>query len=429
MNLLTQRSTGWIALGLVAALIVWGLAMPWGLGLDFANFYDAGHKASVGDFASLYDPFAMIGGKEPLGHMTFFSAPIVSILLTPMSLLPPHLATFVFKLSGTLAVLAGLVLLYRGSRRLVGAGTEDANAFFVLFALAMLLFQPFWTIYRVGGQTTPFVFLLLVLGHAAYLRGADATTALLFSAVVLIKPALAPAAILLFFLSVARFRVTAIMTAICVSVVSLLAFGLELHTTFVARVLEESSALLPPWKNSSPFSWLVPLFVDPEDYRRAGSVPVLANAVTTGLRLVMALALLWTLRSHLKLPLAGPARRHAIYVTGLMLMLAVSPVVWAHYLMFLFVPLAFLIAGREQLPKAAVATFALSTLLALFQSLIVVQQFEKLLGFDSMLEIVAGGLVKSAPALIFLSGYVILRSEIGRLLNAPGWDCGSTDVR
>ncbi|MCB2134383.1 MAG: DUF2029 domain-containing protein [Rhodobacteraceae bacterium] len=415
------RAFGWVAIALIAGLVVIGLIKPWGLGIDFANFYDAGQKARAGEFGSLYDPFALIAGREPLSHMTFFSAPVTSYFYAPLAALSPHMALFVFKALGTAAMLLALVLLYREAKSLVGTSQNEEAIYFGLFAVAALFFQPFWTIYRVGGQTTPFVFLLLVLGNMAYVRGAFVWTALIFSLIVVIKPVFGPAAFLLFVLSSNRFRVTALLAAAIVGGLSFMLFGWELHREFLARILEENRVLLRPWMNSSPFSWIEPFFVAPEDYRGASELPAGVRLIETLARLGVGAALLWALRRQWLLATDPGLRRHLIYCTALLLVIVISPVIWAHYLAILFIPLAFLIARANWLPKGAQVIFGFATIMCFFQSLIVVRQLEKLFTFDTTGEILTIGLIKSLPAMLFILGMVWFHRSIAEALE-EGFD-------
>jgi hypothetical protein len=422
MSVTLFRSAGIAALILIAALIAWGIMTPWGLGLDFANFYDAGRKAQAGEFADLYDPFAQIAGQKPLGNMTFFSAPLTSYLYSPMAALPPRTALLWFKLAGTLAQGAGLVLLYLHCRPLAGDTPRDRAVFFALFAIAALLFQPFWTIYRVGGQTTPFVFLLLVLGHIAFTRGALVWTALAFSAVVVIKPAFAPAAILLFVLSSNRFRLTALATGLGLGALSLQMFGLPLHQEFLARVLAEGGSLMAPWMNSSPFSWIEPIFVRPEAYQTEASLPATAGLILTALRLLTSAALLWALARQIRSTLPPAAERHAVYATGLALVVVLSPVIWSHYLTMLFIPLAVLMALRSHLPGGAVALLSLAVLLAPAQNLMVIRKLYAFLGFDTRAEILAVALLKSLPALLIVMVMIFWHRSLVWALKDAAWD-------
>jgi Glycosyltransferase family 87 len=418
MHLVKSPVAGWVACALIAVIVVYGTLRPWGIGLDFANFYDAGSKAALGEFAGLYDSQSLIGGKPPLSNMAFFSAPITSYLYAPMASLPPKSAVLLFKLVGTASMVIGLVLLYRQSRAVATVGDPDL---FALFAVAAFLFQPFWTIYRVGGQTTPVVFLLLVIAHGLFLRARGTAAALVLAAAVLVKPAFAPLAVLVFVMADNRFRLTALAAGVLVGALSLAMFGWALHMAFLDRIASESSSLLEPWKNSSPFSWIGAAFTPPGDYAvKTTASPTLTRAVLA-LRVVTALALLWTLRWQLRRPLAVAARRHAVYVTGLLLIVVLSPVIWAHYLTILFIPVAFLIAGRDALGRGVQIALGVAVAMSLFQNLIFSRQMEDLTGFDQWSEIVAIAAIRSAPALLIVCIWLFGRQSIARFLDRPEW--------
>jgi hypothetical protein len=427
MGLTGLRFAGWAAVCLVGCIIVIGLIKPWGIGIDFANFYDAGQKAGAGEFQSLYDPFALIAGQKPLGNMLFFSAPITSILYAPLAALPPNTALFVFKALGTVAMVWGLVLLYFQSRPPRGADDRNDAAFFALFAGAVLLFQPFWTIYRVGGQTMPFIFLLLVLGHIFYLRGAFVMTAVIFGVIVLIKPIFAATAILLFLASPNSFRLAALVSAALVGGVSVYLFGWDLHMELLRVISEKSMELTRPWNNSSPFSWFEVLLVTPQAYAASTQVPDAVHLGQTVLRLATIVALILALIRQLSLVTDPRSRRHLVFVTGLLLVILVSPVLWAYYLAVMFIPLAYIIARRALLPRGAIAVFSVATVLCLFQNLILIQRLYGAFGFDTTPEILVIGLVKSLPALLFLGGILVYHRPLAESLRGVQLDRSDRD--
>ena len=415
------RPLGWLACLLILALMAQGIYSPRGVLLDFANFYDAGQKARLGEFAALYDPHALIGGKEPYGNMTFFSAPLTSYLYAPMASLSPPVATILFKTLGTLAQGLGLVLLYRHARKLAGVSAQDRACFFGLFAGAALLFQPFWVIYAVGGQTTPFVFLALVLAYLAYLDGKFVVVALLMSFVVVIKPAFVPAAILLFFVSSASFRVTAILCGVAVGAVSVWLFGLVLHQEFLARVLEETRYAAPPWMNSNPLTWIEPLFLPPEAYSANTLLPDAARRIVGGLRILAAVGLIWGMVQQRGSGIAVKAARHSVFVTALALIVVISPVVWSHYLVVLFIPLSVLIALRRHLSWWSWAAIVAAVVAALGQNLILLQRLVRIVVMDSTPKILALSVMKSLPALLIIGVLLLAQRSIGRALHDPAW--------
>lgn len=405
------------AIAAILGLIAWGLTRPWGLGLDFANFYDVGHKVLLGEYATLYDHTARIGGQEPLGNMKYLGPPITGWFFTPLPLLSPHAATFCLKLAGAVSVLSGLVLLYRQLRPLADRPEE----FLALFWIAAALWQPLWTFLRVGGQTTPFVFLLLVLGHSAHLRRQMAVSAILLSLVVLLKPVFAPLAILLFFTAGNGFRIAALGAAASSIVVSLWIFGWGPHGEFFKALGTQGDRLLEPWMNSSPVSWIVPLLIGIDDYGTAERLAAPVAILVSALRFALAAVLVAVLAGHLRAPLPDRARLHVTFATGLLLVITLSPVIWAHYMMILFLPVAVLLAMRSLLPGRGRAMLAAMLVLGVCQSLIIMRQLQIWLGFDSVAEIAAVSLVKSLPAILMLATWVLCRREIRVMLLRPAW--------
>lgn len=409
--------TGLVMIALTLVIIVVGLLTPWGLGLDFANFYDAGHKALIGQIDDLYDPTALIDGQEPLGNMSFFSAPLTSYLYAPMAVLPPHSALFLFKLTGTLAALAGLLLLYRQLQPATGETRHERLAFFAIFSGAVLLFQPFWTIYRVGGQTTPFVFLFFVLALQKFGRGQSVQAALFYGLAVLIKPAFAPGAILLFLFSDNRFRLSAAVAGVLIAALSLAVFGVQTHIDFLDKIRGETQGLMDPTINSSPFSFVEPWLVDTALYQSGGNAPPLVRTVGAVLRLSAAAGLLWGLWADLRAPLSAAARRERLFHASLFLSLILSPVVWAHYLIMIFPLVMALLSQRSRLPKAAIVALALVVMLSVLQNRIIFLQLQAHLQLDNLLGFATLGLFKSLPLLVLLLASFVWRKEFNAALS------------
>lgn len=415
----------WASMAAILALCLWGLMTPWGLGLDFANFYDIGHKVRLGEYATLYERMAQIGGEKPLGNMKYMSPPITGWFFTPLSLMTPHVATFWLKLAGVLSALGGLVLLYRQVRPLADRPEE----FFALFWIAAALWQPLWTFMRVGGQTTPIIFLLLVIGHATYLRRQMAATALIFSFIVLLKPVFAPIAILLFVTSGNSFRMTAICTAAASIVLSLWIFGWGPHGDFLRALGAQGDRLLEPWMNSSPVSWIVPLLIGVDDYGTGAVLAAPAAILISILRFALAAVAIAVMVGHLRSPLPDRARLHLIYATGLLLVIVLSPVIWAHYLMILFPLIAVLIACRSLMPGWGRVLLAAMLILGVFQSFIIMRQLQIRLGFDNAGEVVVFSLLKSLPAILLLCTWVFGRRAIRGMLAQPAWNAVAPGAR
>lgn len=415
------RLAGWLCLALCAVWIGIGHLIPWGIAIDFANFYDAGHKALVGEIGGLYNPFALIAGGEPVGHMTFYSAPLTSYLYAPMATLPPRTALFLFKIAGTLSLVMALMLLYRRLLPLVGNDATSRDRFFAAFALAVLIFQPFWTIYRVGGQTTPIVLLLFVCGLIAAQSGRAALAALLCAGAVLIKPAFAPAAITIFLLSSNRFRLAALIAGLTSVAASIWLFGWELHQQFLDLLRNETRKLLIPTLNSAPFAFIEPMLVEPSAFSAGDDAPAALASVASLLRGGSGLLLAYGLFGALRQGLADPARTWLVWTGGLVLSLTLSPVVWAHYLALAFPALATFIALARHFPRPARLHLALIFALSALQHRMVIAGLEARLGVDSVGALTAIGLVKSLPLLLLLGFLLLWRRQIVATLRDPAW--------
>jgi len=113
--------------------------------------------------------------------------------------------------------------------------------------------------------------------------------------------------------------------------------------------------------------------------------------------------------------LPSPARWHALFLLSVLFALLVSPIVWEHYLALLFIPLAYLLAVRSELDKPSLWAMGLIFLFAIGQNLVLVMWLETTFTFDSAPELVAIGLLKSAPLLLTL---ILLRPRQGGLLGS-----------
>lgn len=403
---------------LVAQALV-GIAVPAGLGWDFANFYDAGRRVAAGQAADLFDPDSAIAGERPQGGLAFWSAPISAWLYAPLGPLAPETALVVFKLQNTLALFAALALLYAFSRRFESGDPAARGRFAALFAFACLLYQPLWTVYRVGGQTTPTVLLLLSLGLVCHVREQLGLSALCWVASVLIKPALAPALALLALLAGLRFALAAALALAAAGALSLAAMGWEIHVAFVRQLLGGAGATWPwPWNSS--------LYVPIESARsllaQAPDAPVPALAALTAalqLGVVALVALLaWSSRGE---PWSAAARRHFQFQLALLFFLLVSTTVWEHYLSLLLPFLVYLVASRERLSRSARRVLVALFALAPAQNLIVTLFLRDHFGFESPPALAAISLFKSAPLLLTCWLLIRHRREIFDTHRAPAW--------
>jgi hypothetical protein len=362
------RRTARIALALLVLGCAVGIAVPAGLGWDFANFYDTGRRVAAGQLTDIYDPGTPIAGGPPSTALGFYGAPISAFLYAPLALLPPHAALVAFKLADTAALWAALWLLYRAGQGRIGADASARARFAARFALAALLFQPFWTIYRVGGQTTPFAFLLLTVGLLAHLRGRVVWASLCFGVAALIKPAFLLGYGFLGLLAGPRFIGASLLHGAWIGALSIALCGWPLHETFLAKMLA-NSGLIARWTYNSSL-WILPNEIA---WWRAGPG---AEAIALPRSLVWPLqaAILagfaalarWTQYASL----SPPARIHHAWALALTFFLLFSATAWEHYLAVLFLPVCFWLVSWDDAPAAVRRIVTSLIVLSLAQNLV-----------------------------------------------------------
>jgi hypothetical protein len=396
-----------------------GISVPAGLGWDFANFYDAGRRVAAGQVVDLYQPDRAIDGAAPQGHMRFWSAPLSAVLLAPLSLLQPAAALAAFKLENAVALFVALWLLYAHCRRFFPP--SDAWHFAATFASACVLFQPFWTVFRVGGQTTPTVFLLLVLALFCYTTARLMSAAVLLTTVVMVKPTFALMLVFLAAVAGAPFTGALIVALAGAGVISIVFMGWPIHEQFL-RGLLEASAMSRSWLYNS--SVYVPL----ENFRlleAAGSWNArLLGSAEWGIRLlIVALFLVVMRRSHRDSWLAD-ARRHFEFLMAICFWLVISQIIWEHYLAALFIPLAYFLAARSAFSSQARGLVAAILVLALGQNLILVQALSAAFHFESTAGLIVTGLLKAGPLLLLLALLGLYHREIFASYRLPAWNDG-----
>ena len=386
-------TAGAIALIVIGCTI--GILVPAGLGWDFGNFYDAGHRVAAGQVGDLYHQERAIAGRAPQGTMHFWGAPLSAVFVAPLGLMRPGAALIAFKLQNSLALLLALFLLYRHCRRYVVP--DQAGTFTATFAILCLLYQPFWTIFRVGGQTTPTVFLLLVLSLLAYTNARFWISAPLIVAAAIIKPTLATLALFLVCVSAVTFNMALAVVLAGVGLFSIATLGWSIHLEFL-RVLVEASRMSRSWEFNSS------LYVPFENFRliaAAGSWSAGGlMAVEWILRIAMVALFVRIVRRSRRETPPGPARRHVEFLMAICFWLLTSQVIWEHYLTLLFLPLAYVVAVRDRLSSMANnlvwAIFALS----LGQNLILVEYVAGRLPEESTAVLLVMGILKAGPLIL-----------------------------
>jgi hypothetical protein len=391
----SERVCNRISLGVLLILsvgIAAGIALPAGPGWDFANFYDAGHKILAGQAQDLYDAMASIEGSAPEGHLPYYGVPLSAVLLAPLAWLRPGQALTAFKIQNTAAILLGLWLLYRWHLPRAAKAGLAGSQYRALFLAAVLLFQPFWTIYRVGGQTTPTLFLGFVLALMWFTSGRPAAAAACLVCVIAIKPAFVlPLAVLTLF-GGARFFAWTAVSGTAAAAVSILAMGWPIHAKFLEHI---RAAKISPWIYNSSLS----VFAD-NLYAVTGpdSGPRLAGAaVRVGAAALVVAALVRERRQ-----MADPAaRRQWTFLTAIAAGLALMPIVWEHYLSVLFLPAAYLLARLPRLGRPAIVLLAAACGFCVTQNLVFVLWLNQVWSPHGVPALLAAAVFKSAPLILF----------------------------
>ena len=382
---------------LVAACVLVVVRPSVGLHWDFANYYDAGRKVLYGQIGDLYNEFALIGGRQPQGRMAFASTPITAYLHAPMALLPPTYALAAFKFSGLAATAAALWLIWRRVR-----GPEEGRLVFAaLFLGAVILFPPFWTIYPVGGQVTPWILLLLVAGWLAHEQGRFWRSAACFVAAVALKPFLAPGLVFLALLSGPRFLLASAILGAGAALTSVGLLGWPIHRVFLEH-LADMANIQKPIRSHSGLASLMDAALIPFDQLKSGIPrPPLAAHVELAVRLIIA-ALFFAFAFTTRTWPAAP-RRNLVFLLAMTLPVLVTPIAWGHYLSLLFPLLAWALAKRAQLPASACALLSLIFCACIEKNRTIVYALAERLGVDTKAGLVAMGALNSLALLLLLA--------------------------
>ena len=330
--------------------------------------------------------------------MAFWGTPLSALLFAPMALLEPRTALLVFKVQNALmlSLAAWLVFAFYEPRR--DPDRLSFPTYGAVFVVLLLLFQPMWTVYRVGGQTTPTVLVLLIGSLILHVNGKAFAAALLFAFAVVIKPFLAPGFALLALTSGSRFFAYAAACGIGFAAMSIGIFGWPLHEQFLARA-REGGMFMAIWGSGL----ILPLDSFILLLEETTGLPDLAVWRNLGVAAIKVVALAVTVRVLWAGRAIEPtqARRHLNFLCALVFALFVSSAVWEHYLAFLL-PLVtlwvvrFVATGRE---PARLVTLLVCLLPA--QSLILLLALRSLTPVPSAVDLI-GSLVRAAPLWIIM---------------------------
>jgi hypothetical protein len=394
-----------------------GIVIPAGPGWDFANFFDTGRRVLARQIGDLYDPTALIAGTQPQGKLGFYGTPVSALLYAPLALFTAPWAMIVFKIQNTLAYFAALALLYRHNRKFAESSGAGQWQFTALFAGLSLLYQPLWTIYRVGGQTTPTVLLLLVLALVFQTESRFLLSASCVVAAILIKPAFIFVLAILVGSSGWRFLKYSLALLSAVGAISVLLLGWGIHEEFLRVMLRATQTSYPWFYNSS-------IYVVAENLKLlgegAGQNAALKLSVVMVKLASLALCIFLLVRSRAS-KLSKAAGRHFDFLTAIVFCLLVSQTVWEHYLAVLLPMFAYIAAAHRHFSRPALALAGVMFLTAAWQNLILINFVSAIFHFDTAIELVLIGLCKSAP--LWLSAIFLWRyhKEFLGSYHAPAW--------
>jgi Glycosyltransferase family 87 len=422
-----------VALAALAAMLAGfavAVAVPAGSGWDFANFYDAGRRAAGGHIAELYRPEAPIGGEAPQGRLAYWGLPVTAWFFAPLAAFPPGVALVLFKLQNVAAYLAAFALLLALGRRFAAGRPWRGRPwrYPAVFALLCLVYQPFWSAFRVGGQTTPTVLLLVAVALAAHLNGGAVVAGVAWALVVAVKPALVFGLALLALLSGWRFRLAAGGTLAGLGLLSLATAPWATHLEFLAKMREGAGRFFP-WVWNSALS--LPVAEAESWWQAHGASPppeVLFTAATLALQatVIAAVAAVVVAARRRDLPVA--ARRHLHHLLAILFFLLFSRTVWEHYLALLFVVLAHLVAVAGRLAPGARATVAAIFVACLGQNVTWTTLLRPHLALDGLGMTLAVALAKCLPLVLTLFFLLHYRGEWLASYHHPPWeDLGAAD--
>ena len=392
-----HRYWAWFLFAVLLCGTLVAIVVPAGPGWDFANFYDAGARVAAGLSEDLYELGRPIDGREPQGLMEFWGTPISAWVYAPMSVLSPSVALMVFKAENALAYFAALVLLYRHNLHFVGRSRLERSRFALTFLALAVIYQPFWTVYRVGGQTTATVLLLFTLGFLSYVRGRFLWAALWLIVGIAIKPAFVSVLVILMAVSGTRFFWSSMAVGLLAVGGAMVLMGWSVHQEFLTFVMSAADRHSPWIYNSS-------IYVPIQTIR--SFLPDVASGVVAGaasaLRLVVVATTAFLLITSRRQNWSIAVRRHFYFLIALCASLLLSPIVWEHYLAFLFLPLIYLIASARHFSRSARVAIIVMVLLASWQNLIIINLLHSVTDWNTPTKSVTISLLKSGSLLLLL---------------------------
>jgi alpha-1,2-mannosyltransferase len=313
----------------------------------------------LSDFYKAYYPAGhlLLGGppealRPILETRDYVNLPLVGYLFTPFGAFGRGTAGLLFLLVGGVIAIAAWHFLCEAAR----LDRSRRQLLLLLFALN----GPFHYGFK-EGNTSHVVLLLVVLAFLQLRRGRDHVAGALLGLAALVKLPLAMFG-LYFLLRRAKrafLGMSGVLALACVG--SLLVFGWELNLLWYTRcVAPFLGDVMSAYNVQSIHAALARVARGPDallDWDPRPLAPAL-RAIATAVVVLELAAVAWAARREpsADAPASRLVARELEFMLVLVLCLISGPMSWSHYYVWLLLPLAFVLAGREHLPRGRVTT-------------------------------------------------------------------------
>ncbi|MFO0839380.1 MAG: glycosyltransferase 87 family protein [Phycisphaerae bacterium] len=321
---------------------------------DFHNFYNAGLRIYHGNWSELYRPAVPVR-EVPMYYVGF---PLSAWYLAPFGAFSGGIAVRAFKLSCAICLALGAGVLYGPFRHAV-RGRIAAAWVMPAYLTGLLLFEPLWFTFPIGGQSTAHAFPFVALFFVAFRAERDGWAALWLALAILIKPFLVLATPLLLALGYWRLLVRVAAIGGAAALLSVAIFGVGLHREWVEIVRQEGERWASPWtKNASLIGIASNWWVHVENMGvGVQPMPPALARIAVGIKLAVLGGFAWLTLRVWRTELTSAARRDQAVLLALSFPLFFSTIVWAHYFQFLAIPILVMIPLIARGPRGAMILF------------------------------------------------------------------------
>lgn len=369
-----MRAAEWLACATALILFIfWTLPGLLGdaTGDDLASLAIAGRMVRTGAADDIYshddaqfhlvhsEAFLAAGREIGFGgfYHPFVQAPLVAWSFAPLSRVPFEALRLTWLFLSLAALAAGFELALR-----LYAPHLRRPAAWAVFLLGLSVFEPV----RYGlwiGQTTPLIFLLVLLGLALERRGHRIAAGLVLAVPGFVK--LTPLLVGLAWLARGSLRscIALALGVAALAAASVAVGGIQLNTAFLDRMAEIGSGVLVAYNNHSLLAFVTRFQTPAEAVLgwRLFEPGLVATLVSSGLLGAGAIACVWSLRRYGAG--TGPEGRGSRLEGHLFILMLLAPgLSWAHYFLFLVPPLLLAIGQARREARGPVWIVALAAL-------------------------------------------------------------------